>query len=256
MPPMTPEARQQLLAATRPAAQAFLEDITYFRDILIRKDITQPEIRRLSAELRRILIDNGGDLEKIAAPRIGRIRLHEPDNQPMYVAERKSNYLFFQSGGCPIQGVSYRAVYVRTPPYGSHQLHSDIPREIKLDGFLSQRVIFFEHQWVTRRDVIKYVANVAQGVHSGVATETSEKLLARIRNVYTFSVEYRPDGTKNIVPALNLNALINEELPFKYTPTSIDAVLAELLAAIHFLVTSTDVIKLEAEIRTELQEMA
>jgi hypothetical protein len=178
---MTPETRQQLLAATRTAAQAFAEDLTYFRDLLLNHmDITAAEIRRLSGEMRRILIDNGGDLEKIASPRVGRIRLHEPDNQLYYVEDRKQPCAFFLSGGCAVLGVFFRAVtlnevtpgLVKTP---SMRQDADRTCEVRQDGFLSQKVICLNGQWATRRNVIKYVANVAHGVHTGSPTEDVKK---------------------------------------------------------------------------------
>jgi len=36
-----------------------------------------------------------------------------------------------------------------------------------MDEFMAQRVIFSEGIWVTRREVIKYVANVQDGAHAG-----------------------------------------------------------------------------------------
>jgi hypothetical protein len=54
---------------------------------------------------------------------------------------------------------------------------------------------------------------------------------------------------------INVHALANDR-PFKHTPAAIDAVLTELLAAVHFLCTSPDVIKLESEIQEELKQFS
>ena len=51
--------------------------------------------------------------------------------------------------------------------------------------------------------------------------------------------------------AFNLKALSYARLPLKYEPGSIDCVLVEILAIIHCVVESPDVLKLEAEIRKE-----
>jgi hypothetical protein len=42
---------------------------------------------------------------------------------------------------------------------------------------------------------------------------------------------------------------------FKYTPEEIDGVLAELLAAVYFLVTSPGMLMLESHIEQELREL-
>jgi hypothetical protein len=61
-----PEKKAQLLQATREAAAAFVEDMACIRETLARADkITPGEIRRLSAILRRLLVD--ADLDHMFA---------------------------------------------------------------------------------------------------------------------------------------------------------------------------------------------
>jgi hypothetical protein len=72
---MTPEIVKELKLATRDAAAAFVEDMPHIREVLNRVNPDRGELRRLSNPLRRLLIDNGGDLRDIAAPRIGRFKL-------------------------------------------------------------------------------------------------------------------------------------------------------------------------------------
>jgi hypothetical protein len=94
--PLTPEAREQLVSATREAAAAFIEDLAHIRDVVNKTDPDGAELRRLSNVLRRFLIDDGGDLKDIAAPRIGRVVLLSPDNKPFLA--RDLEYEFFGSG--------------------------------------------------------------------------------------------------------------------------------------------------------------
>ena len=66
--PIDPEVREKLIAATRGAAISLIEDMPHIRDVLNRPDPERGQVRLLSNVLRRILIDNGGDLRDIAAP--------------------------------------------------------------------------------------------------------------------------------------------------------------------------------------------
>ena len=50
---------------------------------------------------------------------------------------------------------------------------------------------------------------------------------------------------------VNLQALSEADLPLSYERGAIDPVLVEILAATHFLVTSPEVIRLEAELAKE-----
>ena len=56
---------------------------------------------------------------------------------------------------------------------------------VRLDGFLSQKILCLGGEWVSRGAVIKYVANVASGVHSTVPEDPEHLLIARIRNCVT-----------------------------------------------------------------------
>src|SRR5215216_54453 len=102
---MTPEIQARLLAATRDAAVAFLEDVAHLRDILNRQDQVRGSLRRLSNELRRLLVDNGGDLPDIAAPRIGRLMFVARDNNPLYKSDRDHPFAYCASGSGSAHGL-------------------------------------------------------------------------------------------------------------------------------------------------------
>jgi hypothetical protein len=166
--PLTPEAREQLVSATREAAAAFIEDLAHIRDVVNKTDPDGAELRRLSNVLRRFLIDDGGDLKDIAAPRIGRVVLLSPDNKPFLA--RDLEYEFFGSAGVVCFGVYTRAASLQkgmaTPP-NLADFNPERTIDLRIDNFLSQRVLCFQNQWVTRQDAIKYIGNIASGVHSG-----------------------------------------------------------------------------------------
>src|SRR5690349_11828921 len=109
-----PETKERLLKETREAAAAFIEDIAHVRNTLCA-DPDRGGVRRLSSVLRRLLIDNGGDLPRIASPRVGRLMFLEPDNQPVYRADRKHPFSFFGSHGVVVFGAEFRAVAYHAP---------------------------------------------------------------------------------------------------------------------------------------------
>lgn len=252
---LAPEERAQLIAATQGVASAFIEDMPHIRQVLNRTDPDKGEIRRLSNVLRRLLIDKGGDLRDIAAPRIGKFTLLSPDIGPFYKSARKEPFVYFQSGNVSVFGISFAAILFE-PGSQARKVdgyNPDATVALPMDNFLSQKVICLKGDWVTRRDVIKYVANVASGVHSGKPKEKEHHLLNRIRHVATLKMVTPPAGPPMPGFGLNLQALSDAELPFSYDKNNIDPVLVELLAAADYLAKSPDLLKLETVVTEELR---
>lgn len=54
--PLSPSHKEEMLAATRMAAAALLEDMQYIREVVERSEPSRGELRRLSGTLRRLLI--------------------------------------------------------------------------------------------------------------------------------------------------------------------------------------------------------
>lgn len=248
---MTPEIRAQLLHETKGSAAALIEDMQHIREVLARSDPLKGEVRRLSAILRRLLVER--DIGLIAAPRVGRIRLRVPDNSLYYKAESERPYAFFGSAGVEAFGARYRAVAiyrgaVRDEFRRFSTFNPDATALVRIDGFLSQKVLCLEENWCSREDVIKYLAHVASGVHSGTAKEPKAVLLERIRRVATYS---RQGGIPNV--NFNLGAFKPGDLGIAYDPDSLDVVLYELLAAAHYLADSEELSHLETLIVNELR---
>jgi hypothetical protein len=248
--PLTDENRQHLLVATREAAAALAEDMTHVRETLNRSDPDRGGLRRLSAVLRRILIDNGGDLRDVAAPRIGRFQILSLDNKPVYKADKERPYAFFGSGGVAAFGISFRAVTIENG--NSAQVLEDFDPDrtitLSLEGFLGQQVLCLQGDWVTRRDAVKYIANIASGVHSGTAKDDVDRRIARLRSV----VSYRAQSLETASINFDTSAFQNAEPPFRYQSDALDPVLVEVLATAHFLAVSPDIGRLEEVIRLEL----
>ncbi len=247
--PISPETRERLLVATKEAAAALVEDMAHIREVLAREEIIPREIRLLSGVLRRLLVDN--DLRSIAPPRIGPVSILAPDNSAIYHAARKQPVFLFASGGITVLKCEFRAIVGIPGKKFVHDPDFDKTKTIHLsmDGFLNQNVLALDNQWANRRHVIKYIANVASGVHSSAASLPDEKLLTRIRRCIKWSAY---GGGAKIDVDYAAFPDVNSDLPFKWSSTAIDFVLIELLAAAHFLSISPDIQALESFILAEL----
>lgn len=247
MTTLTPEHRAKLLASTKERAAAFLDDIAYLR-ALCKKDQIAAELRRASAVLRRLLVEN--DITLVAAPRIGRVLFCAPNNKPYYKADRQTPLTFFSSGGTEAFGLSFRTLAVgpaRNSPLTEE--HPDKTVLLRLDQFLTQRVLCLKAKWVNRADVIKYIANIASGVHSGAPSTAEDEVISKIRR----SVLLSKSGD-DVTVHFNLNSIYQGVDPaFRYTPDHLDPVLLELLATISYLLKSEDVVRLEELVTNELR---
>jgi hypothetical protein len=245
--PISESQREQLLESTRGAAAALIEDLQHFREILKRPQPSRGELRRLSGVLRRLLVDR--DISIIAAPRIARITFDGPDNKPYIKMARNIPFKFFGSGGANAFGVIIRAIQAHAgSPSMPIGFHPDKTVPLRLDNFLAQPVLCYDNKWVSRGDVIKYVANVASGVHSGTPKPKDKQaadLLDQMRSNVSYSAN--PIVSMRISPKAPVDAS-----NFSYSPNDIDPALMELLATIHYLMKSKDVEKLEAIIKVEL----
>jgi hypothetical protein len=244
------ETKIRLLFTTKEAARAFVEDIADIREIA-QRSVSRGELRRLSNVLRRLLIDGGGDLSSIAPPRTGRVKILGPDNNPIYRTASKHPFDFFgsgYSGGPPHLGPSIRACSLRKgthPPFPDY----DAMRFVELghDGFLSQNVLCLQGEWVSRRAVIKYVANIACGVHSGTPQESTDLLLSSIRSCSAYEI-----NGPNVRVTLDFKAIMLNIAEIRYNDQRLDPVLVEIIAACHYLFLSPSIQLLEDHIRQEL----
>jgi hypothetical protein len=263
----TPERKAALLASTREAAAALLEDLEHFRTVAGRRDTSRGELRRLSADVRRLLVER--ELAIIAAPRIGKLTLQAPDYNPMYAKIKDANYIQFAGGGGPHVFGSHigPAFLARFPlPAGvkpeqaiqNLQLQNYDPLkrvEMRMDNFLTQRVLCFENSWVTRAAAIKYIAHVASGVHSGTAETAEDKVIAKLRENCFYApvaegVQFHMKGVFDD-PKWDLTAGPGEHaFPIK-ADMVVDPVLVEMLNAAQLVAESPDIIQLEKLIRDE-----
>jgi hypothetical protein len=244
---LSSENRAKLLAETQSSAVAFVEDIDHLRAVVGNHKPDSGELRRISAILRRLLVER--DLALIANPRIGKVLLRTPDNNPAYKADKAAPIHFFASGGAVTFGAPMRAVVFRS---GGPIPDFDPQRFVllPLENFLNQRVICLRGDWVSRRDVIKFIANTAHGVHSGSPSDPEAKLIARMRTALIFKMH--TDAPGGPLPGFSFYTAALGDAPLSPQPGAVDVALVELLCAAHYLIESESVQALEASIRREL----
>ena len=262
---MSFDDRKKLLADTQHAAAALIEDMAHVRDV-VNSTAPQPsQIRLLSNILRRILVNR--ELTQVAAPRLGKIHLFAPDNSRETKEVDGLNVLIYQTGspllfpilkgfcigfhksGDPEQGTATFNMPWRRPE------HFDPVHSVRLDGFLTQRVLCFRDRWATRLQIIKYAAICASGVHTEAPRSAVDKMLAQSRLALLLTQENGNPAVKLDVAALGSFFDMTappEESSFSYDPNRIDVVFVELLAAAFYLCRSPDVAHLEEVIRAEL----
>jgi len=249
----TDEQKADRRRTTREAAAALIEDIGYIREMTVGSP-SAADIRRVSGLLRRLFVDD--DLIRLASPRVGKIRISAPDLSPAY--HSKHPFMFFMAGGAKGLGGSFPTITVfdmTPPPFGHKKIEApDIDAEARIDldvsNYLHQRVISEGGEWATRRDALKYIANVASGVHSGVSRSKGEALLSRIRRSHSFTI----GADQGLRIDLFVNGLDSDETKFVYKKDSVDPVLIEILSNATYLVNSPDVIALEKYIAVELED--
>jgi len=236
------------IAATHEMALAMVQDLDHMRDLLSDPEPNARAIRSLSNELRRLLIDEGGDLPKIAGPRIGRFQLSIPDILPLEKAGRKQPWTFLSAGVADILGLSIDAWSVNTGSVARPMPNYDPERtvQVKMSGFLSQKVICFQGKWVSRSDVIQFVAKVGFGVHSDRPKSSAHELLRAIRHIAYIKIE---NGTPSLVFAPN--NIRPDEKPISVDRHAIDFVLLQLISCARYLTMSPDLIHLEEIIKVE-----
>jgi hypothetical protein len=121
-----------------------------------------------------------------------------------------------------------------------------------LDAFLKQRVIFSQGLWVSRAEVIKYIANIKHGVHS---SSGGKKDLDHVVGPLEYArrrARIRRDPTGINFDMADPVAGVFDPSDFKYGADTVDVVLLELLATVQLMLRSPDVQALDAYIRKEL----
>lgn len=161
------------------------EDLEYLRDAW-KPDIAEPDIRRGSAVLRRLLVEFAYTQAWKAAGFDKQPKVIAVDLDSIFEGVEDSDIV------CSLAwGANFRGLYMATPCVnkGSSAMGNASPpmrengfpgeREFYLSEFVESPSGLASGTKVNRREVIKYVANVKGGVHLSSKRRTEEKALIK-----------------------------------------------------------------------------
>ena len=226
-------------AATKGAAHALSDDLKHIREILNKDEIRPGDLRRLSNQLRRIVVEP--DLRTVAAPRLGRVRIASPQLKPYHQANDKTPFTLFSGGKLAFKQMQIGNILMSSKRVDVAASNPDETVTLTIDQFCAQRVICFQGKWATRQNVIKYIANAAHGVHSGdVTNDISYKLLENLKNHAGIKFQ---DGFPTTV--MNIDAMGSAPKPWKPDKNRIDFAMVQLMSTGQYLVNSPMIIELE-----------
>ena len=248
-----------MIASTHEAACNLRDDLSYIRSTIAKLEIESADLRRMSAVLRRLLIDNQGDLRKVAPPRLGkRVEIVAYDSREFLKESLGRSIALCTLGVSGLFGIPQEsiAIFQNNSPVENPNIKirgfrgaPTPPILLSLDKFMSQNVLCFNGIWARRIDVIKFVANVAGGVHSGKNIEPIDFILDEARKHAVFRLE---DGQPKIEFSVDLfpgNTIRGVD----FRRRGVDFVLLQLMVAARYLTISPDIHALEKTINSEVE---
>jgi hypothetical protein len=172
------------------ALRCIAEDLAFLR--AWSADISNPEIRRGSATLRRLLIENAYGNAWRAAGLQKEPRLIAVDLKNIVAATDIPKVVFVLAAGAEFRGMYIASPMISQgnkplPPVNSAVLRENgYPgeREFGLTEYLRSHSAFAFGEWISRADVIKYIANVKGGVHLSASQRRREaELVNRVSKI-------------------------------------------------------------------------
>jgi hypothetical protein len=241
-----------MIEQTREAAVALSEDFLVLQDIHEKAETRPVDLRHASAILRRWLVEE--QLSRVGNPRVGRLHIMTIDNNPIYREARRGDIVSFVSGGAMIHGFYLACGMMKNGrrPLELADYHPDNLETLRLDTFLKQRVIYYQEDWFTRQQIIKFIANADHGVHGHGPREEWEKRLSQFRQEISVSLIDGPDGKPMPSVVWQIGSQAAEISLDHYDPRRVNGVLLEILSTIKFLVKSPEVVSLIKCIQEEI----
>lgn len=150
--------------------QQFEEDLSIIqRHIVVDRLLPLPDVRViLSPILRKWLLENNLALMCKALGYMAALPAVDTSVHEQIIAAGGTEFEFYCAGGTLIDGAPLNSIYVSTrpkPPGTTSLLPIPNLREYRIGHFLDRKCIYCDGQWITTRDVIKYIANKAGGIH-------------------------------------------------------------------------------------------
>lgn len=245
---LSEDQKREMIRETHEAALVLVDDLQHIRAVLDKKIPTTGDIRRLSAQLRRILIDR--EITAIAAPRMGQVKFRVPDFSPVVEANEENPWIFVSAPLPKIFTAQLSSASWQGPRayFPSNSFLKGETTDLRLDNFMSDKVVWYERNWFTRQQMLLYVAYYGQGVHFKGKPDAGLEALRHIRRIMTLSYDAKrkaveidintPD--RPIHPEAKIRAKRGLELPYLH-----------MLATARYLTSSPDVLALEAIIAEE-----
>jgi len=224
------------------------EDLAHLSTLWNTSETKNSDVRNSVHILRRLLIYN--DLQKSASSRKYELVIDAPDLKPYIKAARNGLVEFYQAGGANVLGVYVAGAMISKGH--SHRLsrimkehHPDQKVQLNIQSFLRQQCFSFKGEFVTREDVIKYVANKAGNAHFD--RKGRDALIDRIRGACQICLA--EDG----IPSFGfcIDAIDNEDFSFDPNPKNIDPIFIEVAATAKFLSESNSIQKYRAILQEE-----
>lgn len=240
---LTEEKRLKLIEETRQAAFALADDLAFIRKLLAQNDLSPGDIRRMSAQLRRFLVD--GDLRRVAAPRVGRLYIKAPQLKPLHHANERSPITIAFGGFLDFPSMKLAHMVVSQQRIDGFEDPEETV-DLLIDQFCAQRVICLQGKWVTRQEVVKYIANTASGVHSDAAKEPSHKLLEELTGYAGLRLS---NGGATL--EMNIEAIKDAPQPWQFDRERVSLALAQVMSTAQYLERSPTVLALEKVIASE-----
>lgn len=227
--------------------QITLDNIRQLKRLLNSDDVTQADIRIYAGFIRYLLIDHGGGIARSAKKWGVKIEFICPDTKPL-VRNASNGYVsFFSASYVVISGVGIGAFRIYDGPHKKTDDGYDLEKcvTLNLESMCKQIVMFGEGKFLTRADVLKYVANKAGGIHwdrtaSGPLPEDKMRAFEQIRKETRVSVK---DGIPKILVVSPGEPARDE---FRYAPDELDLVYVEFYA-LAYLIFNADSVQLLAQ---------
>lgn len=215
--------------------QVLLDDLDEVSRLAAVAGPSPGELRRVAGILRRLLLEQ--ELILCASHYGDRISILANESRSVRRAIESDigGVKLALAGGGTAFGITYGVVVLGGTTPSSYD--PSATANLKCDAFLSQWVAFFSRRFLSRRDVIKYVANKAGGVHyDGARDDQHEATLSRLRSA--FSIGLDDDG----IVRLRFDAkAFDEAVEFTYEPRCIDPALLEIHITCQILARSPTV---------------
>jgi hypothetical protein len=239
---LSEDEKVAMVAATHEAAHVLVDDLAFLRRVFAKPNVSSGDVRRTSVILRRLWIDN--HLQVVAVPRFGKISLPIPDLRSQLDLPGD----FVTVGFAPMFGWPDRLFdHYRTSfdEGGKNFLElageaSAPDRIVSIDGLMTDPILRFETEFVSRGDAVKFVCYHAFGAHLSGKDSRAFDVLRRVR----YAITFREDESGAMVIDLgNRDRERKEHI--------LDFVHAHVFATAFYLANAPDVRSLEAIIGTE-----